>query len=462
MKISKGTKLFILNFLMFLLCIASTTIIITNNSYDGYELLFTQPLFYSIVFIIFLNKIITTRNTLFYLVFTAATFIRYVLLPVMIVLTSYYGGRSPIIPKSESFTSAIILMNLELLVVSIFILKDIKKNKVRDNTELKLNEMNSIDGYIIFIFITILLMMFFPKSLSQVNFIMPSSLNADFQETGLVNFVTYCIIVAKQLLFIIFLKHFFKKYSKKQSEFWIFLSVLFSLLNISIYFGANRMDIVINAFVSTLVLNKLYGRAMYKYIVFIAPLVGILFSVVTEGRGYSSVTGNSSSLINFADILQTYTGGVYNVAIAVETPEFYPNVKSTSVFLMDIFRSMIGPNILLKNINIPTSNVFFNRRLRPNSEIVSQILPMVGQGYIFFGFFFSSILTVTFLNIQFKLEKVLNRTNSLEIFYFVGLSSARFGMLMGNNSMILINDLSMNLFLFLLVYIFNKYFTFKK
>lgn len=457
---NKKAKITFMNMIIFINCFFSALYLIYNTTHEGYALLFTQPIVYCLVFILVLGRrLFNIRNNLFFVIFTGVSFIRYVLLPILVVYSSYYDGQHSFPPSNDSYFLAVILMNLELILVSIFI--QILSERRNYKTELKFKigyKYNNNDGYYLFIATTFLLVLIFPNVLTQMNFIIPTSLNYSLELTTIDNIILYCVIVSKQLLYVIIIKKLKYRYSKNNDELWLLVSVIISLINISLYFGVNRMDIVINAIVTLYILKKIYGSKIYKFFLILIPIIIILFRIVTADRNYVSYSDDSA--VNFATTLQAYTGGVYNVAIAIETIDFYPQVRNLKVFLMDIFRPMIGPNILVKNLDVPYSNIFFNRRIQPNSEVVSQIIPMVGQGYIYFGAIFSSTLSLFFIKIQDYLEKILNETYSLEVFYFVSLSSARLGMLMGNNTMNLINDLSMNLVLFFIVFLFNKYFSF--
>src|SRR5699024_6863975 len=185
------------------------------------------------------------------------------------------------------------------------------KKKIKYN-RLPLDKQDTHQGYYLFIFLTIILALLFPASLNQINFLIPTSINLSYELSTMDNMVLYCLIISIQLIYIIIIKKIYFKYMLFKNKKWIFISIIITLINIGIYFGTNRMDIIISALVSIYVLKKMYGKQIYGYFIIIVPIIIILFQLVTSGRNYISVSGGTSQLIDITDTFQVYTGGVYN------------------------------------------------------------------------------------------------------------------------------------------------------
>ncbi|SFC10626.1 hypothetical protein SAMN04488102_10365 [Alkalibacterium subtropicum] len=452
----------LLNYFVSFICILSSVLIWFFQNYHGYELLYTQPLLYLIVFIFVYSTIIFEDNTrLFFIILSGVSAIRYVLLPLLISFTEYYGGRSIVEPSSDSFFKAILLMNYELLITALFIkIMEVRRNSKINTTDSNIkNQTFKLDhhhiGYIFFILFTLIGITFFPSVLSFINIIVPSSLSNNVEPSFIQNFILYCIIVSKQLIFIMLLKRMYKKYKLKKNRIYISISFIISLVNIFIYFGTNRSDIIISAIVSFLLLYKLFGKIVKKYIIVGLVILFFLVAIVSGARNYISISNGSNSIIDITDTFQVYTGGVYNVAIAIETKDYFPSSNDLSVLFFDIFRPMIGVNLLVKNLPFSYSNIFYNKRMWLNVDRRSQIIPMIGQGNLFFGFFLAPLFGMLLIRIYYYFEKILNNTNNLEIYYFLTLVVVRFGFFMGQNTMNIINDMSMNLVLFIMVYQIN-------
>lgn len=243
-------------------------------------------------------------------------------------------------------------------------------------------------------------------------------------------------------------------YNKKKNSIYVFLSFIFVLINMFIYFGTNRSDIIISAIASFLLLYKLFGRVTKNYLILGVVSLILIISIVSGTRSNASISENR--LTGITDTFQVYTGSVYNVAIALETKDFFPEANNLGVLFFDIFRPMIGINFLIKNLSFEYSNIFFNRRMWLNVDRRSQILPMIGQGNLFFSFLLAPLFSIFFIRLFYYFEKIMLKTKNLEIYYFFTLVVVRLDFFMRQNTMNMINDMSMNLVLFLVIFLFNQ------
>lgn len=169
-------------------------------------------------------------------------------------------------------------------------------------------------------------------------------------------------------------------------------------------------------------------------------------------RQTTTITKGANKLVDFTDNLQVYLGGVYNVALSLDMSS--PNSQPI-ILLVDIFRSAFGPNLILKHLNIVPSVNLFNTRIYL-SDHVAQIIPMIGQSYLYLGFIFSPILGIGFIFIAIFLVREIVRVNRLELIYILTLFSGRLGFVMAQNGNILLNDLTFFFPLFLIVYYLNN------
>lgn len=455
-KVEKKYSVFYLNFFLFFICILISIIIFFLNDHEGYKLLFTQPILFGFVFILLFSKILRGNSRLFFVILTGISFIRYVLLPLFIVISGYYGGRSSIEPKSESYIMAILLINYELIVAAIFIaIMEKRRLNIPNNfSTLKLNFNNKDIVYYLVIIFSFFSIILFPSIQKSISFIVPSTQEIDL--SFIENLILYFVIVSKQLLFIIITKKLYSLYIKTNNRNIIALNFIVGLFNILIYFGTNRSDIVISAFVTFILLYKLYGRIVRKYLYMGAIILTSVVILVTNYREHASIVEKPDFFTENADLFQVYTGGPYNVAIALETKEYFPEANHPSVLFFDIFRPMIGINILVKDLPFQYSNIYFNQRIWLDVDRRSQILPMIGQGNLYFGYLFSPLFSIIFISIFYFLERKTLLTKNIEIYYFLNLAMMRLGFFMGQNTMNMINDMSMNLVLFLFIFFINK------
>ncbi|MDY0933054.1 hypothetical protein [Chryseobacterium sp. CFBP8996] len=447
----------IVSFLPFLLSFVTFIYVGVGVTHSSYNLLFLLPLFYFICFGLFLYKRLNYKNiSVFFIVFNIVVFSRYVILPFFIVYAGYYGGRALTIPTHDVFNIAHIIMVYELIATSVFASYLEKKNR-RFSHNSKLHMTLGFNKNIVIIIFILCVLLFLSVSrdwLLAVNFFVSNPLEIEL--TGDAMLSSYLLILIKQIIFIYIVYYMAKLYSKKKKIIYLIVTFIAMITNIGIFVGTNRSDVLVPAIVSLLLISKLFTTKVAKgmsIIIFIC--VFALISQITETRNFSSISKGNSELIDRTDFLQVYLGGPYNVAIAVDTKESYPEAGKLEVLFFDIFRPMIGVNFLVKNLDIKYSNIYFNHRIF-KSDNRSQIIPMVGQSNLFFGVLLSPLLSVLFVFLAYRLNKfIVNSTNPL-IYYFFTLSVARMGFLMGQNTMNMINDLSFNIFLFLIIFWLNK------
>lgn len=429
-------------------------IYIMFNCFDqNYELLFTLPLLY-IILSFFLMRRFSLKSSVFFIVINLIIFFRYVIQPYLIVSQAYYKGRSPIVPQESSFIIAHLLMLAELLLVSIVMLhleSKFQQKKLTISTQFSYGkDKNWI--YYLFILFTVVYAVFDQSWIGIIHFVTPIIDLSDEKTFSI--YVPYLILIAKQVLIVILIYKLGRKSASSPGRdiFLIIVALVLAFLNISIFLGTNRSDILITAIATLLLLKRIFRKKISTSFVLVA-LVAVfgIVNVVTEARGMKKLNDSEQ---NYAELLNAYLGGVYNVAIATETVDYYPDAGKPKVFLYDIFRPMIGVNFFLKGDDVVWSNTYFNRRLL-NEDRRSQILPMIGQGYIFFGIL-APLLSVVFVVFAYYLMNYVYSTRDPLIFYFLLLSVIRLGFFMGQNTMNQINDLSYNLVLFLFLFFFNR------
>lgn len=429
------------------------------NDNSHYEYLFCIPLFYFFISNLFLIPQINLKSSIFYIILNIVIFFRYVVLPFMIVYSGYYDGRSPVPPQTHTFNFAFYLIIYELIIVGIaasWLEKKYQRTqKISQPSKLEMKNGGNII-FLLFIFFIAIYLFVDRNWLLGVNFFHAKPIEVEIGGDILIS--SYLLLLAKQILFVLLVYKCSQKYRETNQTRYLFTSLLLLFLNIGIFIGTNRSDVLVPAIVSILLLSKLLPPKIIKYsMVLVIIGVSVLIIQITDTRQFASISNNESQLVDRTDLLQTYLGGPYNVAIAIETKEEFPEVSNPEVFFFDIIRPMIGVNFVVKDMDIKYSNIYFNKRLF-KAERRSQILPMIGQGYIFFGGIFAPILSLLVIILAYFFMKVsMNYSNPL-LFYFFTLCIARMAFFMGQNTMNMINDISFNLFLFLILFYLNKRF----
>lgn len=439
-----------------------------NNhvAFNGYEKLYLLPLLYMFLFIFILNPLLFSRFNTFLMTYSAVSFLRYMILPFLIVESGWYIGRSPVNPLSSSFELAIELMLWELLLAMLavglfFGRKKVLRLKMNETKKVALPESYTV--YVAYILISIVVLALAPEVVNSFAFIMPHDNMIDIGAAGFkTSIAQFVLITAKYILFLLMMTAIYRQYEKAPSFLWIFISFLIVLLNICILFGDNRSDFLISAIASLYLFYRLYVKRALPFIIGTTVLLFIVFMNITTYRNTVTITNGVDRLVDVTDTLQIYAGGPYNVAMATELSQYFPYAATAGNFLYDLARPFIGLNIFLRDVDgFQFSNYLFNYRIYFDDH-VAQILPMVGQGYFYSGFLFAPFLDIVFVAIAYMLYRIMMKGNRIELIFFLSIPITRIGFMMGQNGSILLNDISFTLLLNILIYVANNYVVLKR
>lgn len=460
--ISKKTEVFI-SMIIVIISTIMAFYVGNNVKHNGYNNLFLLPLLFGVMYVIFISPIRRRLNNIFIHIFIVVSFTRYIVLPYLIVSTGFYGGRSSVAPQNESFLKAINLMSYELIIVSFFVYIIFRKYKNNNsNNEIITILPKSNFLYVIFISTSLLLGLLFPQSLRSFGFLkVPTGLLDLGESSIIISIITYSLVVTKFLIFILAMSFIHKKYLKNKLPIYVFISLFLVLFSMSIFFGDNRSDFIITSIASVLLFYRLYPHTIKYTIVPLGVFSLIILSSLNDYRGNVTVTGGGNELLDLTGNLQVYLAGPYNVAIAIEAAELNEIEGNVLHLVHELLRPVMGLNIFLKEIDIKPSSSYFNERIFFNDHI-SQIMPMIGQGYFYLGFLLAPTITILYLLLVKFLIIVRDKEKRIEIIFFFGITIARMGFVTVQNGSILANDASFFLFLFLIIYYFNEKFVLRK
>ncbi|GGG14468.1 hypothetical protein GCM10007425_05930 [Lysinibacillus alkalisoli] len=452
----------IINAVMLGMTIYITIYVNQNVLFAGYEWLFLLPLLYYFAFSFILLPLLFYRFNTFIMSFTFVAFLRYTLLPYLIVASGWYVGRSPVDPLPQSFTYAITIMMWELLITTLTIAlcfypkKTIKVPhvSVAKNRILLPPQKQFYWFYLVLCGVVVVLM---PSSLRTFAFIMPHANMLDIGEGGfVVSVVQFMLIAGKSILFLLLLSNVYQKYQKTNQTRWVVWSFIIVLLHICLLFGDNRSDFLISAIASLYLFYRLFQRRALPYIMSTIALLFFIFINITTYRNTVSITRGGDRLVDLTDMLQIYAGGPYNVALASELPHYFPDAATWGNLLYDLGRPVMGLNVLFKQMEgFEFSNYLYNYRIY-FSDHVAQIIPMIGQGNYYFGFVFAPLLHVGFICFALYLYRVMQRQQRIELVFFLTIPITRLGFMMGQNAGILLNDISFTLLLTMFIYYINN------
>lgn len=430
--------------------------IIINNIGLGYEKLYILPLLFFAYNILGSDyKKTFSGGYLFQKTLYIYVMIRYLILPYSIVKQSYYYyGYAKIIPSTDSFRTGINIMIAELLVI--IALSMIFKNKnniktkkiVYSNNLIKKQTVNNNVIYLFFIGLTIIITILNPSIIKSVSVLGFEGRTAT--DNILDKWSSEVLIISKTLLFFIIIKTL--KYKNKNNS-KVLGSYIVSILNIIIYKGRNKKNVLMTGLASIGVLNKYFKDKIKSTIIILLSVTILTFGLI---NAYRSVNSSKNFKLPELDAhrIQIYFSGPYNMALAVETKEMNDKID-VAYRINDYLRPFLGIGSILKKYNIPTSTDSFNERISLGGpKRGDQIMPISGQGLLHFGYYFFYIYIVIILILGFTVDnKPVESMESIESIYLNRIFAMILGQFLGLNIVILINKISFTL---IPIYFLNK------
>ena len=469
MEHSVSTRSFAIISLVFI-CSVASALVSSSTTSEIYRFIWVLPLAYAPCFAVWLYHVNVRQFSIFTVTLLIMSFIRYVMLPVGMVLANRYTGKSMADPSQTSVNVAIFLMVYELVALSAFLSFHSRRRKFntapagrRIRGERQFEGITSGAGYLIFgafFALTVGLVAMYPHTIVNFNFITPTSRTVkNMVEIGTMEQIaTLCLSVTKQFIALFISYWCYSRYRTSGSSAWSIISLLAMLLNACIYTGTNRSDFILMAVASFLLHTTLFPKRRRATAIIMATLLLLAVPALSAYRkaGVLDVSNGFQGFIDsFTNIMWGYTGGPYNVAIAYEAADMYPEGRNLFNLIYDFLRPTIGLNLIMQQLPLTYSNVYFNYRYYM-AEKVTQIMPMVGESYFYFGVIGAPLITLLFGWLGLKLSQVRRNTNDPFVVYFLTITCCRLGFIMGQNATIQMNDLSFNLFIPLLLIFMSR------
>ena len=408
------------------------------------------PLIFLCLFLIFPSFSRYMFNNLGITVLNFTMLLRYIVSP---LLMSIYGSNiqigTPIGLSTQSH--AIYLMIYEMIILfMIFGIfhKYFYSNKVEfDNVKSKSN----LFGWL-FVILVLALALRDPSSIGRYSFIWSASqLNND--ELANVSLVALLVQLAQIVLTIGILNIVYKFYEKRPNIFYLFVSLIIIMISASFIVGTSRSSIIIPLITGLFTIYILYKNyrkiitALSSVLVLLIEIVSTLLKQSTNivtGRGLYHSAG---TLENFNTDIQIYFSGLSNIAHSVETSHIYEPFSYYAI-LGDLTHSVVFINQYFTNFQsaIESFNNMFYKRVGMND----QILPLLGQGYLYFGPILAPIFSVITLFIVMLLDKNIYKSTSVFSLYVYAYLCVKFSLFFMSNATILLSFFT-NFFLVLLV-----------
>jgi hypothetical protein len=463
---SKALLRYMLFLAVFVTYIITVAFFIDWNTFiDGYKITVFLPVCFLFCFFFLLWDPFFKIRSPFVVLFCIIAFVRYVLLSILTLLHGDYQGISGIGPSNGSLKLAAILMLWELILVSFAIYKWSKDYipKAEAGTK-KINMQRQPYIYIAFILAALLAIFAVPEARQGLSFL--GNINsAGNEEIGsqFILGIRECLINAKYFLLFIFLM-ILKQNSGviKGNDLFKYICVLIiAILVIGLRIGTNRKRMLADALAVILLLGTSYPK--YKKLT-VLSLIAIGVSLVAATTVYRGMIDSSGSFITSywnIDFFQPYFLGQYNIAIAIEAITSNPDILNIKTFIFEILRPIFGIGAILKNFNFLTAASLFDARMSLGLHGFrgDQILPMIGQGYMYLGLFLSPIFSLLFCRMGIYCDTLYRTSKRLEVTFLSSMFAFYLAQFMILNATIILNILSFRLAIYVPIVCLSIFFS---
>lgn len=437
-----------------------------------YSLLPILPIMFAICFFIAFNTYQYLFKKLSVTIIIATYFFRMVILPVIIALGDYsifFGSYTVVITYdlvSNNMNNAILLLCYEALVVFI-VLATSKFTNGDHNSNNKKIHFNKQFGKktLLFKIILILMLVFigcaliiYPVLSNYFSFFVATSTESDIanskalltmkESVPSVIYWSYIFVCRFLQVFlpILTLQFIYSQYGAYKQKRAILLSLIVIILVFS-FMTPEKVTSILLAIILFVVSCKLYP-GMRK----IAPPIMLLLITFTF-IGLLFKSGIYRQDYNFWKNISTtfnaYFSGPLNVSAALSMNY---NV-SLKVIIADILDAVPFMSHFLKDWAATTPE-YYNYSIKGNGAQVTKIIPMVGQGYFYFGFILAPIFSFFSIKIAIMFEEKVYRNSNIFKKYIYLFATASFAIspvlynlniALSNLCYILLNLLLMNL-----------------
>lgn len=444
---------FIPCFFSFISFIATIYVLYEDNTL-GIGLLFLMPLAASIVYSLFSSTIKQTFKSIGCLVFYLITFLRYVLLPVLMVYTDYVGNN--IYMQEYYYNVAVLVAIIELLVAFSSIRYYQRKyyyqycihheELLQDSYQAQGVEYIKFSplgmGLLAILIVLLVLRGRWNEIFSRVTFFVVKKGAESLPST----YDTVIFIAIKNLLFIYGSIYIYKKYqaaSRVGRLVLVAINILIGFINAMVYVTGARVTVLEQCAVTIVVLVLLYPK--WKNIFLVAGGLVALISVGSTvllwnfniSFGESSLSG-AIELRRVVTMLQDYFNGLTNIGWSFASFDLIKNQRSILMLFSEIVRYSFCfkiPGLTWVNdlfSNVKTSVELFTGT---HSYLETAMIPIIGQCVYYvgpvFAILFDAIITFIMIKVLMKNYYIRNFTKcSIEKKYICIWLECMFGMFM--------------------------------
>lgn len=470
----KGKNISVTNLLFRLALLAvsvAITLMLAVNPFNflpiGFQYLYLVPLTFGIYFSCsrLANLFFKNISMAF---FTVILMLRYLATPLIMAVSGKYSAMFNGVASSASQKDlAVKLMLYEMLILFVTIelcIVFIYRRGASKKKEGKKAQQYPNTVYIVSICAGLLGVLIFPGLMSKFNFLFVNRSMEVINRKTLEVILSYFLELTQAILFIIAVKYAVKRKENGQKYSRLLILAL-SVLNIAFLWTTNRMTIFIITGTTLAILLYVFPERK-KGLIFIISALSVIMVVLLSSYRLFGTTGSQVDDRGFAHFLQIenlsrqfqiYFAGPDSIAGSAATGEYYGRLLTGKTFLNDTFLAVnfIRQLPIFLHDQINSTGYYFNLYCS-NGNQYGLIVPMVGQGYLYFGFLLSPVFTIICTVIMFMAERKARSSFDIGYRYVFQLLTFYFALSCIYNYTIVVQNLFNKFFpLFLIIWCNN-------
>ncbi len=402
---------------MFVFAILTSMLLLCHmEKPEEYQLLFLLPSTFSIIMLIFLTCKKNILDSIVKTILTCGYFVRSTITP-FVMRFGNYSSKVTNESAFENMDKAIFLMCFEIILV--FLIIFVKKTKARKQenqykNKLSFKTKNLLIIIISLIIITVAFLLIYPDLKEVYGFFLFYNIEQitihDIAVNNLIEslpplvYPIYKIIVdvLRELIPIYLVLIIKDKWKQREGAgFWVSIIII----GISLLFMSDDKAVSLYlAIALMLMLGYLYPTYIKKSIK-LGVIIAIIISIVLFGKDTTS-SESENFMESASDSLQAYFGGIDNVAVALNLTPFHldrlPINTGKSITIVAYFFRQYD-----------SMSYIFNTEFHGYSGRTNHIIPLIGEGYYYFGYLASGLLHFTIISLAIYMEKKSHRTENM-------------------------------------------------
>lgn len=400
----------------------SSFVIVKTVRIPGNELLFLFPLLYGLFMFIFPAMSKHMKGNIGLTVFNYILFVRYSLAPLIRALAIDDNFNSQYQASVQGLEIGIWIMIFELL-FSFVVVQIFAKHLYIEKSTQTVN-YNPIKSKLVIILITLIgfaFILIFPTVIDRYNFFVITSDVEQLSQMTNINSIVLIIVDLLLVIIPVLMLNYFKTKHLKNPSFRYLLYSLISIIPFMLIFkGSSRISIVVPTIAWLVILLKLYP--MYKKFIAtsVLSIVVIVFTSITLYKQFDYTLQDKSIAepITYPLLslnLNAYFSGPDNMGLAVDLKDSYGEYINLTTLKNDLTYNVAGLSQFADKSN--TSTGWFNTYIYGRWASVDQIIPLSGQGFLYFGFIGSTLFLIVTLILMMFFDNKIRQENRIEFVY---------------------------------------------